>query len=519
MISLLIDGNPLIWRAAYGTGPENNGVITSILNLFADITQAFQFDQLMIFWDEGKSRWRTSVYPEYKKQREARREKEDIDFEEVFSQAKEAQKFLNFYHVPQLVVRGIEADDLISWVSEYRYDKHGDTVIIATSDKDLWQLIRSDGQKQIIVYDPAKKCWVNEEYVKDFLGICPSSIRFLKSLAGDASDNIPGAKGIGPKTSATLLTDYRTIGNLFSDEAVKELKEKKTTSRILFYEDEVETAYRIVNIPTLDEVGLYVNSEELSNLEAQFSLPKAVDMIRARMLVDRLGILRFDPSRIANAVGGYQDFNFISGCNVEIPSDRNFYSLEEVDEAISMCSDCKLRQDCSNYGPTLPTGYEDAFIMVVGRNPGYDELIAGRPFVGRAGKRLDKVFDEVGLTSRELWITNVCKCYSLDNRPVEYGEIQACLKYLKAEISLIKPKLIIALGNEAMAAVTSFGCSGITSHCGEIVEAPRESWCGNLDIPVILFPHPSAALRSPKFETLMQFATKKLKTFLDERGS
>jgi DNA polymerase len=190
-------------------------------------------------------------------------------------------------------------------------------------------------------------------------------------------------------------------------------------------------------------------------------------------------------------------------------------SFEGMDKTILECSKCPLRNDCGEHGPTLAEGYSDAEIMVIGRNPGKNELLEGRPFVGMSGKRLDDLFREVGLTRRECWITNVCKCYSLNNRPLEFSEMTACLPYLRAEITALKPKLILAFGNEAQAAVSPYGASGITSRSGEILEPFTHGWVGDVEATVMLFPHPSAAMRSQKAEMLFQFAEKRLKVFLD----
>jgi DNA polymerase-1 len=297
MISLLIDGNPLVFRSAYGTGTENHGVTSSVLNLLSDITSSFPFDNLAMFWDSGKSRWRMLCYPEYKAQRAEKRKESNIDFDEVYAQAKDAQRYLVYHNIQQFIVPGVEADDLISWVAEYRYSQ-GDSVIIATSDHDLWQMVKSDGQKQIIVFDPMKKQWVNSAVVTEFFGISPQQIRDFKALSGDTSDNIPGAKGVGPKTATSVLNEFGTIGQLFADDIVKVLRKKKTTERILFHEDEVESAFRVVTIPSLNEAKFCLTREEAQEIMRQATENKVVDPARYRIIVDRLGPLRLDPTKL-----------------------------------------------------------------------------------------------------------------------------------------------------------------------------------------------------------------------------
>lgn len=515
MISALVDGNALMWRAAYGMGTANHGVTAGILNLLCDAISCVRPDNLTVFWDEGKSRWRTLCYPQYKAHRAEKRKEDDIDIEEVFSQSKEAQRLLNYHNVRQICVVGVEADDLIAWFSEHLYDNQGNDVVIISADRDLWQLIRSDGTKQVVVFDPGKKSWVNSQAVVEFFGVFPNQVRDFKALSGDPADNIPGAHGIGPKTAASLLSEYGSVPALYEPDVVSLLKKKKTTGKVLFDEDEVESAWRIVGIPPISEAKYCISDEESRSLIRQLTSHPSVDQVRVRMLVDKLGQLRTDPSVLPKR----------SDVLVEQPPPDAFGALSseavhfsKLDQEILECQRCKLRSFCDGYGPTLAEGYLDAEIMIIGRNPGADELMAGRPFVGLAGKRLDLALKEVGLTRRECYITNVCRCYSERNRAPEFTEIMACIRYLKSEIQYLKPKLIVALGNEAQAAVTPYGASGISKHCGEVVRASLGGWAGSVDCPVILFPHPSAALREQRFEMLFQFATTQLKKYLDEHA-
>jgi len=195
---------------------------------------------------------------------------------------------------------------------------------------------------------------------------------------------------------------------------------------------------------------------------------------------------------------------------------QEFYKLEDLDKAIRSCNSCGLRSCCLGYGPTFPEGKSNVDIMLLGRNPGNQELVNGVPFIGPAGKRVDKFLDEIGISRDQCWVTNVCKCYSENNRPPTYGEIMACSKYLKAEIELIKPKLIIAFGNEAKHMVTPYGSSGVTKYIGDVLNKPN-GVLGLIDSFVAIMNHPSSALRSKKGEEDFQKGTLKIKEFLDSK--
>ncbi|KKN31406.1 hypothetical protein LCGC14_0824200, partial [marine sediment metagenome] len=117
------------------------------------------------------------------------------------------------------------------------------------------------------------------------------------------------------------------------------------------------------------------------------------------------------------------------------------------------CKDCPLHETARNVcvpadGPT------DAEIMFLGRNPGEDEDKANKPFVGRAGQLLRNAIGASDLEESELYITNVVKCHTPDNRKPTKEELAACDKYLQAELRKVKPKYIFVFGNEALGQLT-----------------------------------------------------------------
>lgn len=125
------------------------------------------------------------------------------------------------------------------------------------------------------------------------------------------------------------------------------------------------------------------------------------------------------------------------------PSD-NYQKLRK--EALK-CSRCQLRENVN--GVVMGEGSTDNNIMLIGEGPGATEDRQERPFVGRAGKLMDKIFSAVGLKREELYITNVVKCRPPDNRVPHQNEFESCVSILMAEIELIQPKVIVTLGSTA----------------------------------------------------------------------
>ncbi|MGD0643318.1 MAG: uracil-DNA glycosylase [Candidatus Bathyarchaeia archaeon] len=121
--------------------------------------------------------------------------------------------------------------------------------------------------------------------------------------------------------------------------------------------------------------------------------------------------------------------------------------LEDVNQQIYGCRRCRLWQGAKHAVPG--EGPLNAKVMLVGQNPGAKENETGRPFVGRAGKFLNKVLAENGIKREEIFVTNIVKHVSPQNRKPFSDEVAACLPYLTTQISIIKPKIIVLLGASA----------------------------------------------------------------------
>jgi DNA polymerase len=163
--------------------------------------------------------------------------------------------------------------------------------------------------------------------------------------------------------------------------------------------------------------------------------------------------------------------------------------LVELYRELQDCRKCPLAEGRSTV--VFGTGNADANLMFVGEAPGFHEDQQGKPFVGRAGKLLDQLLEEVGLSRAEVFICNVLKCRPPDNRDPQPLEIDACKPHLARQIELIEPRVVCTLGNFATK-LLSGSPQGITRVRG--VPQAREL-AGR---SVFLYPiyHPAAALRT-----------------------
>lgn len=123
-------------------------------------------------------------------------------------------------------------------------------------------------------------------------------------------------------------------------------------------------------------------------------------------------------------------------------------SLQNLDNQISKCEKCALCKTRINVVPG--GGNSNADIMFIGEGPGKNEDEQGIPFVGAAGKMLDKLIGLIGLTREDIYIANVVKCRPPNNRDPLPEEVDACRPWLDQQIKIIKPKLIVLLGRHSM---------------------------------------------------------------------
>jgi uracil-DNA glycosylase len=164
--------------------------------------------------------------------------------------------------------------------------------------------------------------------------------------------------------------------------------------------------------------------------------------------------------------------------------------LKAVYEEARGCVRCPLHQTRTQV--VFGAGNADADLMFIGEAPGANEDRLGLPFVGQAGKLLDKLLGEIGLERGDVWICNVLKCRPPGNRDPQPNEIEACQGYLRSQVQLIEPKLICSLGNFSTKLLRG-DTTGITRLHGQL----QELTIGDRAVRLYPLYHPAAALYTP----------------------
>jgi len=182
-----------------------------------------------------------------------------------------------------------------------------------------------------------------------------------------------------------------------------------------------------------------------------------------------------------------------------LPTKRE--SLRAVAAEVIVCAKCPLSRSRKNAVPGA--GDRKSRIMLVGEAPGRSEDAKGEPFVGAAGKLLDSLLSEIGLSRKKVFITNVVKCRPPRNRQPLPNEIKMCTPYLDRQVRILKPIIIVTLGNHSSAYIFSkanMSFDTITKAHGWLYEASLLGLC------VKIFPtfHPAAALYNGQYRRLLQ---------------
>ena len=176
---------------------------------------------------------------------------------------------------------------------------------------------------------------------------------------------------------------------------------------------------------------------------------------------------------------------------------------DDLKKSIAECKKCRLCTSRTNI--VLGEGNINAKIMFIGEGPGADEDKQGLPFVGKAGQLMNKAFQALGINREEIYIANIVKCRPPSNRVPEEDETQACLNYLRNQVVLIKPEIIVLLGSTALKNILGKEY-GIT--------AVRGKWMEKNGIKYMPTWHPAALLRDENKKIEFWQDLKELKKYL-----
>ena len=241
----LIDGSGYIFRAYYALPPlyrKSDGLPTGAVNGFCNMLFKLIEDtksnskptHLAVIFDNARKTFRNDIYSEYK----ANRGEPPEDLIPQFQIIKDSVKA---FGIPSIELAGFEADDIIATYAKQAADKDW-KVSIVSSDKDLMQVVTKD----INLIDTMKNKSIGIDEVKEKFGVAPDRVIDVQALAGDSSDNVPGAPGIGLKTAALLINEYDNLENLL--ESAEKIKQNKRRESLLNNKELIKISKQLVTL-------------------------------------------------------------------------------------------------------------------------------------------------------------------------------------------------------------------------------------------------------------------------------
>lgn len=238
--TLLIDGYGFVFRAYHVQPPltspagEPVGALYGFTSMLIKLLNDFRPSKCAVVFDGHGKNFRHALYPDYK----AHRPPVPEDLKTQLPLVRLAAAALSF---PIMEKEGVEADDVIATMAKNLADK-GEKVIIVSSDKDLMQLVSDN----VIMYDPMKSRYFDADAVFEKFGVGPERVRDALTLMGDASDNIPGAPGIGPKSAAELINELGSIEDILRQ--TDKIKQDRRRRIIEENEEQIKLSFELVGL-------------------------------------------------------------------------------------------------------------------------------------------------------------------------------------------------------------------------------------------------------------------------------
>jgi len=212
---ILIDGSSFLYRAFYvpqlkrmqTKAGQPTGAVFGIMNMIKNLLNDYPESNVVAIFDAKGKTFRHDLYDDYKANRPSMPD-------ELRSQIDFVHRGVKALGLPLIAVPGVEADDVIGTYAKQAAEA-GQTVLVATGDKDLAQIVND----KISLIDTMKKVVMDEAGVLDKFGVRPDQIIDYLTLMGDSSDNIPGVPKVGPKTAVKWLLEYTTLDSIVENAA------------------------------------------------------------------------------------------------------------------------------------------------------------------------------------------------------------------------------------------------------------------------------------------------------------
>ena len=324
----LVDGSGFIFRAYYALPQLSNqegipiGAVLGFCNMLFRLIESKNTDKIIVIFDTARKTFRNEIYSSYKINRAD-------PPEDLIPQFKLIRDAVDAFDISRIEMEGFEADDLIATYADY-FNKIKWNVQIVSSDKDLMQLVKEN----VSMLDPLKNKIIGKEEVYQKFGVYPEKVVDVQSLAGDSTDNIPGAPGIGIKTAAKLITEYENLEGLLNN--YKNIKQNKRREAIECNIDLIKISKQLVTLKK--DINIEINENQIS--DTKINTEKLIEFLDENNFNSlKARILKEESSSKEEANDIKKNYNIISSMRqlndlIKYIENKDFFAIDTETDSL-----------------------------------------------------------------------------------------------------------------------------------------------------------------------------------------
>lgn len=462
------------------------GYIRSVLKLFKD----FHPDYLVAVFDGPRNaKKRVEIYPEYKAHRTAMPP-------DLLYQIQWAQEFCSFMGIPYLNIPEVEADDTMGTVALWA-EKEGAEVFLCTSDKDMCQMVN---EKVHLLNTHKENLLLGPKEVEEIHGVPPKLIIDLLAMIGDASDNVPGVPGLGPKTAASLLKQFGSLEYIL--EHPEEIAGAKKQETIVQNRDKALISKKLVTLDLSVHIPLETNFYQLKKPDIE-KLKKFYSSMNFNSLIKELESSNETPTCVEAEI--FEEENY---CLVD--DEKSFQELLQILQGQKeICIDVEATDFLPMKAELVGVGFgfepKKAWYVPVNGKLGLETVLKGlkplleNPHIGFYGHNIKfdyQLLRNYGLTIQNLAFDTILASYLLNSHSRQHSLDNLSLQYfgkVKTPISdlVSKGKNLINMREAPIEKVMKYCCQSIDLTCrlkivleNELKERNLEKLLKDIELPL-----------------------------------
>lgn len=339
----LIDGSSFLYRAYYGLKPLHTAsgepvqAVFSFCRMIKRLIDAYKPENVALVWDSKGKTTRHDMFPNYKATRQA-------PPSDIFEQKKHLVEFATMIGMQQIEMPGVEADDIMYSLAK-EWAVNSNAVVFVTLDKDMGQALTLG--EHVYLLDAFKEQFSDRKAIENKMGFPVEKMPFYFALLGDASDNIPGVKGIGKKTGVDLVNQFDSLEDMYA--RLHEIKKAGVKTALMTYQENAFLSYKLFllqyHATHLSHGQLVFNAYNWSNARSLF------ERLNFKSLLAEMGQTQQERAK------GFQE-------KLEYWQAYNFVTVTTLDQLQDLCT--HLKEKSAFALDTETTGLQALEVELIG---------------------------------------------------------------------------------------------------------------------------------------------------------